>query len=552
MKVIKRFSVFIVLIIVVLSLQVVFTPTATAAKPTIHALLVIMDGDPTNFRQYQQSARWIRQLLQAVENKDVCELKLTTLRSNSNNGKEWPNPQRILTWVRELTPDSNDVIFIYYCGHGARNPRAPEGGTYFDLTGAELYRKELVDTLETSPAWDSRLKILITDTCGVDTSIKIPTEFVGTSAAVDYKAGKVYRQLFVEHTGFLHVTSATENEYSWGDSTNGGWFTNSLVRSINSHPDSTRRFVGWDEVFADTQGEVKEFLEQYKEFVGNRLQHPRHYGEFPQRTILSHLNPNDALNALSAQARVQEVWVDHNQYQDLVKGMRIHVEFTVHNFKGGQGNVVAYFYEKNGDPLKDTNQSYSTTSGDVSVGGSFQPGYVNTAYKDYTLFMPYRELHLSGKRNLKFCVQVHTGNAASKLSDWVYFNYTGPEARVQKIWVDHNQYQDLVKGMRIHVKFTVHNFKGGQGNVVAYFYEKNGDPLKDTNQSYNTTSGDVSVGGSFQPGYVNSVYKDYTLFMPYQELHLSGKHNLKFHIQVHTGNAASKLSDWVYFNYSNN
>ena len=237
MKVMRRFFIFIVLI-VLLSSTAVFTPTATAAKPTIHALLVIMDGDPGNFKQYQQSARWIRQLLQAVKNNGVCELRLTSLRSNSNNDEEWPNPKRILTWVRELTPRPNDVIFIYYCGHGARNRLAPEGGTYFDLTGVKLYRKELVDTLKASLAWKSRLKILITDTCSVESSVKIPTESLGTSAAGDYKSGRVYRQLFVGHEGFLHVTSATENEYSWGDSTNGSWFTNGLVRSIIVKPEN--------------------------------------------------------------------------------------------------------------------------------------------------------------------------------------------------------------------------------------------------------------------------------------------------------------------------
>ena len=551
MKIIGRFYVSIVLIVLLSCISCV-TPTTAAAKPTIHALLVIMDGDPVNFKQYQQSERWVRQLLQAVENNEVCKLKLTTLRSHSNNNKEWPNPQRILTWVRELTPDSNDVIFIYYCGHGARNPQAQESGTYFDLTGVKLYRKDLVDTLKAAKAWESRLKILITDTCAVDSSIKIPTEFVGTSAAVDYNERKVYRQLFVEHAGFLHVTSATENEYSWGDSTNGSWFTNSLVRSINSHPDSIRRFVGWNEVFADAKEEVKEFLEQHRQIVGTRIQHPRFYGDFPKRIIRSHLNPNDAPNGLSAKAHVQKVWVDHNQYQNSIKGMRIHVRFDVDNFKGYQGSVVAYFYDKNGEPLKDTNQNYNTTGGNVSVGDSFRPPYDNSIYKDYPLFMPYRELHLSGKHNLKFRIQVHTGNASSKLSDWFSFTYTGPEAHVQKVWVDHNQYQNSIKGMRIHVRFDVDNFKGYQGSVVAYFYDKNGEPLKDTNQNYNTTGGNVSVGDSFRPPYDNSIYKDYPLFMPYRELHLSGKHNLKFRIQVHTGNASSKLSDWVYFDYSSN
>ena len=560
MKVTKRFSVFIVLIIVLLTLQVVFIPKATAAKPTIHALLIIMDGDPVNFKQYQQNERWIRYLLQAIENNGVCELKLTTLRSSSDTKS--PNPQRILTWVRELTPRSNDVVFIYYCGHGARNRQALEGGTYFNFTGARLYRKELVDTLKTSQTWESRLKILITDTCSVDSSITVPKEVVATSAAVDYRAAKAYRQLFVEHSGFLHVTSATEDEYSWGDSRNGGWFTNSLVRSINSQPDNMSRFVGWKEVFADTKKEVNIFLNKHWLTVGNKIQHPRHYGELPKRTnrrtyysIFPKRNPNDVPNRLSPEARVQKVWVDHNQFQDSVKGMRIHVTFDVSNFKGKQGEVIAYFYTESGKPLKDTNGRYNTTDGNVSVGDSFQPGHVNTIYHDYTLFMPAQELHLRGKRKLKFFIQVHTGNTFSKLSDSVFFTYTGPEARVQKVWVDHNQFQDSVKGMRIHVTFDVSNFKGKQGEVIAYFYTESGKPLKDTNGRYNTTDGNVSVGDSFQPGHVNTIYHDYTLFMPYQELHLRGKHSLKFYITIFnqgTWNVLSDASDWVYFNIYNN
>ena len=132
-----------------------------------------------------------------------------------------------------------------------------------------------------------------------------------------------------------------------------------------------------------------------------------------------------------------------------------------------------------------------------------------------------------------------------------------PKSDIFKVWVDHNQYQDSVKGMRIHVKFNVRNFKDGKGRVVAYFYKKNGDPLKDTNGRYNTTTGDVSTSGKFQPRYVNSVYNDFKLFFPYQELHMArGKHNLKFRIRIFKSNnsgswdALSDLSDWVHFTYS--
>ena len=132
-----------------------------------------------------------------------------------------------------------------------------------------------------------------------------------------------------------------------------------------------------------------------------------------------------------------------------------------------------------------------------------------------------------------------------------------PKSHIFKIWVDHNQYQDSVKGMRIHVKFDVDNFKDTKGRVVAYFYTKNGDPLKDTNRSYNTTSGNVSTGSNFQSRYVNAIYEDFKLFMPYQELHLArGKHNLKFQIKIFKFNnsgswdALNDVSDWVNFTYS--
>lgn len=129
-----------------------------------------------------------------------------------------------------------------------------------------------------------------------------------------------------------------------------------------------------------------------------------------------------------------------------------------------------------------------------------------------------------------------------------------PKAYIQKVWVDHNQYQDSVKGMLIHVKFNIHNFKDNKGRVVAYFYTKNGDPLKDTNGSYKTTSGNISASRNFQPDYLKAIYNDYRFFMPYKELHMArGKHNLKFCIRIFKTNPWASLSDksdWFHFTYS--
>ena len=52
--------------------------------------------------------------------------------------------------------------------------------------------------------------------------------------------------------------------------------------------------MGWNEVFADTQKEVKVFLDQHRLMVGNKIQHPRYYGELPNRTGSAPLDPKDA------------------------------------------------------------------------------------------------------------------------------------------------------------------------------------------------------------------------------------------------------------------
>lgn len=108
------------------------------------------------------------------------------------------------------------------------------------------------------------------------------------------------------------------------------------------------------------------------------------------------------------------------------------------------------------------------------------------------------------------------------------------DATINNVWVDHNVYEDGVKGMRIHVKFDVEGMKGRNGRVIAYFRYKNGKALEDKNNSYKTTSGKVCTFRNFSPSYDNSTYNDFTLFMPYDELHLGyGKTDVQFKVSIY-------------------
>ena len=126
---------------------------------------------------------------------------------------------------------------------------------------------------------------------------------------------------------------------------------------------------------------------------------------------------------------------------------------------------------------------------------------------------------------------------------------TKPSAHITRVWADHNVRKNSRKGMRIHIQFEVDNFKGKSGSVTGYFYFRSGRILKDFNRRYRTRSGYVAVGGNFRPGYRNTIYCDYTLFIPYRELHLKKgkKHNLKCMVQLRLGNRVESSADYFFY-----
>ena len=139
--------------------------------------------------------------------------------------------------------------------------------------------------------------------------------------------------------------------------------------------------------------------------------------------------------AQAQQAEILDIWVDHNVFEDGHKGMRIHVKFTVDDLKDSEGLCIAYFYFADGRKLRDFNERFRTIDDQVSVSKTFTPGYVNSIYRDFKLFMPYSELHISGigKWDLKFKVQIYNRATASFLaiSDWINFTYTSKTDRFE-------------------------------------------------------------------------------------------------------------------------
>ncbi len=243
------------------------------------------------------------------------------------------------------------------------------------------------------------------------------------------------------------------------------------------------------------------------------------------------------------------VWVDYDITEDGVRGMRIHLKFWAYEMKDMDAYVAIYF-EYNDELagyLKDKNQKFHSTAGDVAVYKSIRPAYDPAVYNDLQLFMPYAELDLEpGVYDLTMDIKViyKAGGVISRLT-YHDFEYTKPgspadavslnqaDAKFEDLWVDYDVTEDGVKGMRIHVKFTINNMKDIDGYVAVYFEKKNGEKIMGENTKYRSKSGQLAVYKSIRPAYAEAVYKDLQLFMPYDEINISkGKHDLKLDVDI--------------------
>jgi hypothetical protein len=110
----------------------------------------------------------------------------------------------------------------------------------------------------------------------------------------------------------------------------------------------------------------------------------------------------------------------------------------------------------------------------------------------------------------------------------IIFPGGNPTASFSKMWVDYDVWDNGVKGMRLHFKFTVYSMKGIDGDVAIFFKDEAGNRLKDKNKNYYSSGGDVALYIDIKPGYDAADYDDLQVFMPYNELDIdaAGKYNL--------------------------
>lgn len=113
-------------------------------------------------------------------------------------------------------------------------------------------------------------------------------------------------------------------------------------------------------------------------------------------------------------------------------------------------------------------------------------------------------------------------------------NPNGVSATIENVNTSNYDTIDGEEGMTIQFKLKINGMKDKNASVVAYFYDNDGNALKDTNDKYATTKGNVCAYKDITPSYEKSSYNELKITIPYSELHLStsGYNTIKFHLEV--------------------
>lgn len=126
---------------------------------------------------------------------------------------------------------------------------------------------------------------------------------------------------------------------------------------------------------------------------------------------------------LPATATIKNISMEHNVMVNGERGLNVLCSFDV-AMLGGDGICAVYLYNADGTPLKDTNQRYYTTAGNVANHTKFASQGFSGSY-DLKVFFPYSELHIDMDTHTPLKAYFNVLNAANNevlaTSDWYDF-----------------------------------------------------------------------------------------------------------------------------------
>jgi len=430
----------------------------------------------------------------------------------------------------DLIVTSQDTLWFYYCGHGAYDD---DDGEYLATSEGNISNKELREKLEST---DARHVVITTEKCSS------PGDFSYSPPRPTPASWEVFNQLFFQHRGLTEITAATAPQFGWVNSLRGGFFTQAIAKTLCSQVDDVdangNGFITWEEAFNRIQSTTESLFSDAKE---NARVH------YPDAEILKANTQSPHSLSLADSDRPddgdiryeKELRIINNTDNTLCLWIRCYTYSEDSGWVWMPGTEQSYTYEI--APGKSTLLGASHSKTGTLVGHTFEV-WGNTGSAKFN------------KNN--FNIQAPDGYRAPKNLPFNYDMWSN-DRKIDNVLVraEYGVYRNGSSGILIQLEFKAHCLKEAKVRFNALFFDKGGNPLKDDNGKFATSSGEVGVAEVFKPRFLHSSFEmdqddSIELFIPYDELHVTaseGSYYFTLHADV---DGTSVFSGTTKFNFT--
>lgn len=240
---------------------------------------------------------------------------------------------------------------------------------------------------------------------------------------------------------------------------------------------------------------------------------------------------------------LENTWIEQGVTQNGVKGIKVHCQVYLADYKDQEMKVVAYFYKAKGEMLPDLNGKYRTITGKVSTSQKLKPKSVDGESFNVEMFIPTEELHLGSGKHICYCrVHVIDPDSERVKSDYIAFEVVGAEndakhLEVVDTWIEHGVEHNGVKGIKVHAKLKVYGYTGQDVEYVIGLYDEN-------KNSYVNPIANYKLNAKYE----RSVWDDYRVFIALDDMRFKeGEHTYYCIVNVLAGDGARGVGEFVSF-----
>lgn len=207
----------------------------------------------------------------------------------------------------------------------------------------------------------------------------------------------------------------------------------------------------------------------------------------------------------------------------------------------------------------DSKTAVSTT---FSGNGGSETFYVSTDADSWTTWGIPSWCRVTDKTSTSFKLVCEPNTSSSSRSDYmkiktgnheVRIDITqnpkpGPTATIENVWVDHNAWNGMVKGMKIHIKLRVAGYKGKTVKYCVFFYQSD-----NSTKLVNMYGNHISQSATSTSDYEDCTWNDWWIFVPYANIfgavNATGRYSFDVEIQTTSGTLLVRNENNQFYQY---